>query len=242
MLEPSTLILASVIIFCGAVTQSLIGFGLAVIASPLFYIIEPSLVPVPVIIMGFSIASLTLYREQSQLELSGLKYALIGRLPGGIIGSLLILLAPQAVLGLAIASIVALSVLLTALKCSIPINRTNLFIAGTISGMFSNIAAIGGPPMAILLSGKDPAQFRAALSAFFFVSAIIALIILGLSGLVHLEHLWVSLMLLPSALLGYVVAGRLVGRINKQKTTVLTLVLCSGCALLLAVKSIIELC
>ena len=123
MLDPSTLFLASLIIFCGALTQSLIGFGLAVVASPLLYIVEPSLVPAPVILMGFSIAALTLFRERGQLEFNGLQYALLGRIPGGILGAMLILTAPQAVLGLAIAFIVALAVGLSLLKFSLPVNR-----------------------------------------------------------------------------------------------------------------------
>lgn len=241
MLDPSTLILASLIIFCGALTQSLIGFGLAVVASPLLYIIEPSLVPAPVILMGFSIAALTLFRERGQLEFNGLQYALLGRIPGGILGAMLILTAPQAILGLAIAFIVALAVGLSLLKFSLPVNRFTLFMAGILSGIFGNIAAIGGPPLAILLAGKDAAQFRAALSAFFIFSSMIALAILGVAGLLKLEHLWVALMLLPSVILGYVVAGRLVGKVDKQKTRTLTLVLCSLSAMILTIKSVIEL-
>ena len=241
MLEPSTLALASLIIFCGALTQSLIGFGLAVVASPLLYIVEPSLVPAPVIMMGFSIAALTLFRERGQLEFNGLQYALLGRIPGGILGAMLILIAPQPILGLAIASIVALAVGLSLLKFSLPVNRFTLFVAGILSGIFGNIAAIGGPPLAILLAGKDAAQFRAALSAFFIFSSMIALAILAIAGLLKLEHLWVSLMLLPSVILGYVVARRLVGRIDKQKTRAFTLALCSLSAFILTIKSIIEL-
>ena len=241
MIDPITLLLASLIIFCGALTQSLIGFGLAVVASPLLYIVDPSLVPTPVIMMGFSIALLTLFRERNQLEFNGLQYALLGRIPGGILGASLIIIAPQPILGLAIAGIVALAVGLSLLKFSIPVNRFTLFIAGVLSGVFGNIAAIGGPPLAILLSGKDASQFRAALSAFFIFSSIIALTILGFAGLLTLKHVYISLMLLPSVILGYVVAGRLVGRVDKQKTRMLTLLLCAISATILTIKSMIEL-
>ena len=47
MIDPQTLALASLIVFLGALTQSLIGFGLAVVASPLLYIVDPDLVPTP---------------------------------------------------------------------------------------------------------------------------------------------------------------------------------------------------
>ncbi|MCH4292842.1 sulfite exporter TauE/SafE family protein [Shewanella sp. 3B26] len=239
--DPLTLVLALLIIFSGALIQSLIGFGLAVVASPLLYLVEPELVPVPVILMGFSIALLTLLRERSALEFSGLQYALLGRIPGGLLGAALLLAAPTPVLGLAIATIVFLAVALSLLRLSAPINRVTLFIAGTVSGVFGTIAAIGGPPMAILLAGKDPGKFRAALSAFFIFSSLIALSILAFAGLVTEAQLWWSVTLLPAVVAGYWVAGKLLGRVDKQKTRVATLVLCSLSALLLTLKSLAEL-
>ncbi|MGL4937308.1 sulfite exporter TauE/SafE family protein, partial [Shewanella sp.] len=227
MIDPQTLALASLIVFFGALTQSLIGFGLAVVASPLLYIVDPQLVPAPIIAMGFSIALLTLLRERGHLEFNGLQYALLGRVPGGFIGASLLLFAPQPILGLSIAAIVTVAVILSLYKFSLPVNKKTLFGAGVVSGIFGNIAAIGGPPMAILLSGKDASQFRAALSAFFIFSSMIALTILAITGLLELKHLWLSLMLLPSVILGYLVAGRLVGRVDKDKTKMATLVLCS---------------
>ncbi|MDT3282212.1 sulfite exporter TauE/SafE family protein [Shewanella scandinavica] len=241
MIDPQTLALASLIVFLGALTQSLIGFGLAVVASPLLYIVDPQLVPGPVIAMGFTISLLTLFRERGHLEFNGLQYALLGRVPGGFIGASLLLFAPQPILGLSIAAIVAVAVILSLYKFSLPVNKKTLFGAGVVSGIFGNIAAIGGPPMAILLSGKDASQFRAALSAFFIFSSTIAMVILAITGLLELKHLWLSLLLLPSVLLGYLVAGRLVGRVDKEKTKMATLVLCSISALVLTVKSVIEL-
>lgn len=241
MIDPQTLALASLIVFLGALTQSLIGFGLAVVASPLLYIVNPQLVPAPVIAMGFSIALLTLVRERGHLEFNGLQYALIGRVPGGFIGASLLLFAPQPILGLSIAAIVTVAVILSLYKFSLPVNKKTLFGAGVVSGIFGNIAAIGGPPMAILLAGKDASQFRAALSAFFIFSSMIALCILAVTGLLEIKHLWLSLMLLPSVILGYLVAGKVVGRIDKHKTKMATLVLCAISALVLTVKSVIEL-
>ncbi|GAA0780658.1 MULTISPECIES: sulfite exporter TauE/SafE family protein [Pseudomonadati] len=237
-IDPTTLLLASVIIFCGALTQSLIGFGLAVVASPLLYIVDPQLVPVPVIVMGFAISLMTLFRERNHLEFNGLQYALLGRIPGGFLGASLLLLAPQPILGLAIAAIVLTAVLLSIFKLSAPVNRITLFIAGIVSGIFGNIAAIGGPPMAILLAGKDASQFRAALSAFFIFSSMIALAILAIVGLVQVKHIWLSLMLLPSVLAGYIIAGRIVGKVDKNKTRKATLILCTLSALILTLKSL----
>ncbi len=239
--NPSIIALASLIVFLGALTQSLIGFGLAIIASPLLYLVEPELVPVPIIIMGFSISLLTLLRERQGFEFNGLQYALLGYIPGGIIGTLLLLIAPQSILGLAIAGIVALAVIISIFKFTVSITHKTLFIAGGISGIFGTIAAIGGPPLAILLAGKDAKQFRTSLSLFFIFSSLIALTILGGSGVVALHHFTLSALLLPSVLLGYLTANRLIGLVDKQKIRIVTLFLCSLSAVLLAGKSTIHI-
>lgn len=230
--------LAFIIVFFGALVQSLIGFGLAVVACPLLYLVDPRYVPGPIIIVGFSTALLTLLRERSNLEFNGLQYALLGRIPGGYIGAFLLLLAPQPILGLIIAAIVAAAVCVSLSRISLRINRKNLFIAGTLSGVFGSIAAIGGPPMAILLADKNAAQFRASLSAFFVCSSTMTLVILASVGLFGWQDLWLGLGLLPVVLLTHKLSGTWVHKIDKQKTKVATLVLCSASALLLAIKSI----
>ncbi len=238
----ANLLIASIIIFFGALTQGLIGFGLAVVASPLLYLVDPKLVPGPVIIVGFSISLLTLLRDRRQLEFNGLQYALLGRVPGGFIGSSLLLFAPQPILGLAIALIVALAVILNLRKYVVDVTARNLFIAGIFSGIFGNIAAIGGPPLALLLANqKEAGQFRAALSAFFIFSSMIAMLILIVMGLFGVKDLLLGLIMLPSVLLSHRLAGLLVYKVDKQKTRAMTLVLCSVSALLLAAKSISSL-
>jgi uncharacterized membrane protein YfcA len=240
IIAPTTLLIASIIIFLGSLTQGLIGFGLAVVASPLLYIIDPRLVPVPVILMGFFIASLTLLKQRKKLKFNGIQYALLGRIPGGIIGVILLMLAPQAFLGLAIAIIVAATVILSFLKFNLGVNRVSLFFAGVLSGIFGNIAAIGGPPIAILLAGKEANQLRADLSTFFVFSSMISLTILGVAGFVNMTQLLLSLMLLPSMIFGHFVSGKLVQRINKHQIKTFTLILCTISALTLMVKSLIE--
>ena len=237
LIDPVTLLLASLIIVIGAVTQSLLGFGLAVVSTPLLYIVDPELVPVPVIILSFSIALLTLLRERGNLELGGLQYALAGRIPGSLLGVTL-LLAPRAVLGLIIAVIVGVAVVMSLKKFSVAVTRRNLFIAGAFSGIFGTVAGIGGPPMALLLTGREAGKFRAALSAFFMVSTCISLLILALSGMVSWRDLLLSVLLLPAVLLGFIASGILLPRVDKRRTRLLTLTLCGASALLLALKSL----
>ncbi|KFZ38914.1 hypothetical protein HR45_00475 [Shewanella mangrovi] len=237
LIDPSTLLLASLIIFVGAIVQSLIGFGLAVVSAPLLYIVDPELVPAPIILMGFTISLLTLLRERNHLEFNGLQWGLAGRIPGGLIGATLLLLAPQPVLGLTIAAIVAIAVLLNMKHYSIVVNRLTMFIAGIFSGIFGTIAGIGGPPMALLLTGRDAGKFRAALSAFFALSSLISLVILLCVGKLHWHHLLLALVLVPAVFLGFWLSNFIVPYIDKRRTRQFTLALCSINVLVLTIKS-----
>jgi uncharacterized membrane protein YfcA len=194
----------------GALTQSLIGFGLAIVAAPLLYIVNPSLVPISIILIGFYISVLTLYREKIKIRFDGIQYALLGRIPGALLGTWLLLIAPQPLLGIIIASIVTIAIIATLLKFNMVVNNKSLFIAGILSGLFSNIAAIGGPPLAILLSGKNSQQFRSTLSLFFIFSTVISMSIFFAAGMVSLNHFYSSILLLPAVLTGHFIGGKLI--------------------------------
>ncbi|WP_299004265.1 sulfite exporter TauE/SafE family protein [uncultured Shewanella sp.] len=241
MPEIHTLLYGLFIVYCGALTQGLIGFGLAIIASPLLYLIDPTMVPVPVILMGFTIACLTLLKSRKDLEFKGLEFALLGRIPGGILGTILLLMAPKPILGLVIGTIVALAVGLNRLKLYCPINRFSLFTAGVLSGIFANVAGIGGPPMALLFANKEANQFRAVLSAFFLFSSLISILILSFAGLITFHHIITALLLLPAVVLGHLTAKRLAKNTNKHTIRIATHALCIVSALIIIIESLIEL-
>ncbi len=49
----------------------------------------------------------------------------------------------------------------------VPVNRVTLFVAGVLSGIFGTVAAIGGPPIVLLMHGFSPDRMRGNLAAFF---------------------------------------------------------------------------
>lgn len=66
----------------GAFVQCSIGFGLAVVAAPLLFFIDPAYVPGPVIATALLISVLNSLRFCSQLSIGRLGPAIIGRIPG----------------------------------------------------------------------------------------------------------------------------------------------------------------
>lgn len=230
------------VVTLGAAVQGAIGFGLAVVVTPILYMIDPAWVPAPIILMGMTLSILTMARTRARLDVGVLAPALLGRIPGGILGTYLLVVASADWLGLGIGLIVLLAVLLTIKKFSVPVTRANLFWAGNLSGLFSAIAAIGGPPMALLLNNhRSAAQMRQTLSSFFLFSCIIALVLLALAGQLGRDDFLRAFWLLPATALGFAIGDRLAGRIEPERLKAATLGLCALAGLLLIGRSLIAL-
>ena len=238
MFEPSFYCLAFLAIFLGAVVQSLIGFGMAIVAAPLLYLIEPALVPVPLLLQGTAISLMNYWRYRRSASLTTMGVALIWRIPGSLLGLWLLLAFDANVVRLLIAIAVLMGVATTMTQASLPINRWSLALAGFISGIFSTAAAIGGPPIALLLRSQQAATLRANLAAFFTVSCIISLIILALGGQVSFHHVILAILLLPAVLSGFFVAKRYADQIERHHIQVLTQLLCTGSAVALIAQVI----
>ncbi len=101
------MVLAGVVVAVGALVQGAVGFGLALVAAPLLALVDPVLVPVPLLMVVTVHALLALYREHSDTDWRGVGWALLGRLPGIAIGVLAVAALPPR--GFAV--VLALSVL-----------------------------------------------------------------------------------------------------------------------------------
>jgi len=96
----STALIAMFLIFLGSFVQTAIGFGLAIVAAPLLFLISADYVPAPICIVALFISILNALKHRSNIELGGLKMALIGRVPGSIAGGILLVLVSTDVLAL----------------------------------------------------------------------------------------------------------------------------------------------
>ncbi len=86
----STNLLAMGLIFLGSYVQTAIGFGLAIVAAPLLILWAPEYVPAPICLVALFISLMNAMKHRSNVELGGLKMALIGRIPGSLAGGALL--------------------------------------------------------------------------------------------------------------------------------------------------------
>jgi len=212
----SSVLIAMGIIFLGSFVQTAIGFGLAIVAAPLLIQVSPEYVPAPIIIIALFITLLTTLRHRSNIEMGGLKSAIMGRVPGSIIGGILLVYVSLDILSLWLGIIVLLSLLLSLMPLKLEPTRNKMAIAGFFSGFMGTSSGIGGPPMAILLQHQDANKFRGNLAAFFLFSSMISLLVQLVMGYLTLHHFYISLPLIPAAWLGYKVATLFVHHLSKQ--------------------------
>lgn len=202
-------------LFVGAFVQRATGFGLAVIGAPLLLMLESRLVPVVLVMFGLMVALMMVGAYRREVRVGAVGMALVGRVPGTLLGIWLLLVAPLFVLEKMIALIVLSSVAVSLLKFSLPVNRVSLFIAGLVSGIFGTVSAIGGPPIALLMHRLPADSARANLSAFFICSATMTLLALLIAGKIHVWHLTLAATFVPAVILGNVLAARIAHRLDR---------------------------
>jgi len=218
---------AAFLISLGSFVQTAIGFGLAIVAAPLLFLVSPDYVPAPICLVALFISLLNAFKHRTSVEIGGLKMALIGRVPGSIAGGVLLVMVSTDLLALWLGFLVLFAVAVSLLPFRVEPTPMRMGIAGFFSGFFGTSSAIGGPPMALLLQHQEANQLRGNLSAFFVFSSIISLIIQMPAGFLTLHHLWITVPLIPAAWVGYKLAMMTTQSLPKEKIRIGALLLCS---------------
>lgn len=221
------LLSAMFLIFIGSFVQSAIGFGLAIVTAPLLFLISPDYVPAPIVMVGLFLSIINAYKHKANVSFRGLGYAFLGRIPGSVMGGVLLYYVDAKLLSLWIGVVVLLAVAISLLPLRIEPNNSRMTIAGFFSGLFGTSSGIGGPPMALLLQHQEANLIRANLSAFFVVSSVISLAVQVPAGHMSLNHLSLTLPLLPASVMGYLIAMKVVDKIDKSTIRKVSLVMCS---------------
>ncbi|MDO6685607.1 MULTISPECIES: sulfite exporter TauE/SafE family protein [unclassified Agarivorans] len=219
--------IACLLIFVGALVQYTIGFGLAVIAAPLLFLLSPVYVPGPVVIVALVVSTLSAFEHRASISFKGLTAAILGRIPGSIAGGALLLWADLSKLSFWLGLSVLIAVAISLFPIRLTPSPKRLALAGFMSGFMGTSSSIGGPPMALLLQHQQASYLRANLSAFFVTSCIMSLIVQLSIGFMSLAHFQASLPLIPAALCGAWVGRRYGKRLPQQWMRAFSLSLCA---------------
>ena len=226
-----TWLACAAVLMLGAFVQRATGFGLAVVGAPLLLMLEPRLVPVTLVLFGLTVSLMMVRHYWHEVRLDAIGMALVVRLPGNALGVWLLLVAPMVILEKLIAVIVLFTVLVTVCRFQLPVNRITLFGAGVLSGIFGTVAAIGGPPIVLLMHGLPVDRMRGNLAAFFILTSTLTLITLALANQIQLWHFQMALTFLPAVLIGNALAGALAHRLDRRLLQRASLTLCTLAAI-----------
>ena len=196
------MLIAAAVVFIGATVQATVGFGMALVAAPVLALIDPTLVPVPLLLLGVALTAAMTVRERTELDVRPIGWAVVGRIPGVVVGTALVATVATDTLVVAIAVVVLAAVLISAAGWCPAVTHPAMMVAGATSGVMGTVASIGGPPIALMFQRAPGPVRRSALAAFTLVGSTLSLIGLTIAGEVDARHLRSALVLLPAVLLG----------------------------------------
>lgn len=185
-----------------ALVQGTIGFGFAVLSVPVLSLVDPQLAPVPQLLVTLPMTVFMVWRERTHLDLHGVGWVLAGRIPGAILGLVLLETFTETALEVTIAVIVLGAVAIIATGVSVVRTRATQFGAGVASGTSGLVASVGGPPVALLYRDAAGGTVRSSLAAIFTIGIIISIFTRGVSGNISRTDVEVAVVLLPAVLVG----------------------------------------
>jgi len=230
--------LAFLIIVCAAIAQGSLGVGFGIVSAPILAILDPSLVPGPLLVLAVTTSAIIAVRDRRDFRLGNLGYALAGRIPASLLGGLTAsLLSPRMFL-LVFGVLVLLAVVLSLSGLRFQPTKRSLFAAGLASGYMGTITSVGTPPMAIVYQHSPGAEVRANMSAFLVVGGIVSVLSLALFGAFGWSDLFLSLKLLPALLIGAWLSKPVSRHVDNGWMRPAILVLCAAASALLLFRAL----
>lgn len=216
--EASQLILASAIVGLAAIVQGSVGFGVSLLAAPLLTLIDRRLVPGPMLVAALCLTLLVAWRDRRSMDVGGVKWALVGRVPGTVVGALTLSLLPLHTLTLVFGGVVIAAVLMLAFGVPLKPNVPTLLGAGLLSGFMGTTSAIGGPPVAMVYQHEKGPAVRGTLAGYFAVGASMSIAALAIVGRFGLRELGWAMWLVPGVLVGFTLSARVARWLDAGRT------------------------
>jgi uncharacterized protein len=235
----AALALAACIVAAGAVLQGSVGFGMSLFSAPLLTLIDPDLVPGPLLMAALSLTLLMTWRDRRSMDISGVKWAIGGRVVGTLAGALVLTLVSSHALSLLFGALVLAAVAMTAAGMPVAPKPRALLGAGVLSGFMGTTSAIGGPPIAMLYQRADGPRVRGTLSGYFVLGASMSLVALGVIGKLGHRELVHGVTLLPGVLVGFVLSGRLTRWLDAGRTRAAVLAVSAVAAVIVIARAVL---
>jgi uncharacterized protein len=236
-MDLSILLLAGLSIVVAALVQGTLGLGLSLIAAPVVALLDPTLMPGGMLVLGMVMPAMTLAHEWRHVAWRQAGWLTGARVLTTPLGVLLLAWLPASAIGGVVGCGVLLAVVLTAWRLEVRATRTNLMIAGAVAGVSATAASIGGPPAAVVLQHEHGSRLRATLAAFFLIGSIVSLAALAAGGRLTRHQLLYGVSWIPALALGFALAVPLQARLRGPWPRVAVLGLAAASSLVVICKA-----
>lgn len=202
-------------ITAGAVVQGSVGFGANIVAVPVIAVIAPDALPATLALVVIPLVLVMAMRERHALHRAGVTWITVGRLPGTVVGAIVIAAISADTLSVLLGTGVLLAVAMSVLTTSVPVNRVTATTAGFASGAMGTATAIGGPPLALLYQHHEGPVLRATLAMAFAIGSVFSIVGLAIAGAIETWHVVLALALLPGLGAGLVLSRLVAHRLDQ---------------------------
>jgi uncharacterized protein len=233
----ASLLLAIFIMALGTAVQAALGFGLALVAAPLLHLIDPMLVPGPVILCVWTLSLWVLWQEHEALDTTQLGNILVGRFVGAVLATLIIGSVSTATFDILFGILVLLAVGMSILHPNMQATPRAVFIATLASGFMGTLSGIGGPPLALVYQNAHIRRLRAILALIFLFGASMSMCLLALVGKFGLQEILAGLWLQLGVAGGILLGQPLRRHLAQQSVRPILLALCSIAALIILIRA-----
>lgn len=227
------------VVYLGAVMQAATGVGVGILSSPILLLVDPAFIPATVVVAVLPLSFSVAIADRSHIDRHGVTAALVGRVPGLILGAIVVAAISETVLALLVSTTVLLGVAVSITAKRFTPTTPALVMAGFGSGFTGTAVGVGGPPIAMTYQHSDPVTMRATISLFFSVGSVLTAIALAIAGELGRRQLELVALLLPSILLGLYTARHFKTRLIGSGVRPVVLGLSAFSALALLVRTLV---
>lgn len=236
--DTDVIVIAALVMMVASTVQASVGFGANMLAAPVFALLDPDLVPGPIFVSAGVLTIATALRERDEVDREVVTWATAGRIPGAIVGAIILTSATDRSIQLMVGISILVAVVLSSGIVTVPERRGTFFGAGLVSGFGATTASIGGPPLALTLQHRSGPALRATMGAYFAIGTAITLPAIAGAGRLGSDELLVGAALVPGALLGFAISGPLRPRVDAGRVRPLVLGLAAVAAVVLVARTL----
>jgi len=232
------LLLGGFAVIVAAMVQGTLGLGLSLVAAPVVALLDPTLMPGAMLVLGMVMPSMTLAHEWRHVAWRQAGWLTGARVATTPLGVVVLAWVPARAIGAVVGVVVLGAVALTAWRLKLRPSRRGLIVAGAVAGVSGTAASIGGPPAALVLQHEQGPRLRATLAAFFLVGSIVSLSALAVGGQLTHHQLLYGASLIPGLAIGFALAVPLQRRLHGPRLRQAVLFLAALSSIVVIIRSI----